>query len=241
MSTALKLEEFPATQNRLLAAIEGREHARLLSRLEDARLTYKEVLHEPGAPVEFVYMPLDAIVSLLSAGDEEGATVEVGLVGREGMVGASVLLGNPLSPYRAVVLGGGRAVRVETSALMREFKRSRTLRELLLPYGHALLTQSTQSAACHRFHSPVERLCRWLLTLQDRARSDEFRVTQEFISDMLGTRRATVTEAAHALQLRGVIEYRRGNVRVRDRQQMERLACGCYAIIKREFDALGGV
>lgn len=232
-----KLEESPATRNSLLAALTGRDYGRLSPHMQAVHLSYKDVLHEPGAPVEYIYFLEDAIVSLLSIG-EENATVEVGMVGREGMVGAPILLGNRLSPYQAVVLQAGSAWQVKADALKREFKRSRELRELLLPYAHALLTQSAQAAACHRFHTPLERLCRWLLTVQDRTGSDDFRATQEFISDMLGTRRATVTEAAHSLQQQGLIDYRRGRVHIRDRKGLERLACRCYFIIRQEFDAL---
>jgi CRP-like cAMP-binding protein len=239
MLPASKLEERPATRNRLLAALAWREHARLASHLEEVSLAYKDVLHKPGEPVEWVYFPEDAIVSLLSFGERDAA-VEVGMVGGEGMVGAPILLGNRQSPYQAVVLRGGRALRSRSESVRRNFTRSRELRDVLLPYAHALLTQSAQSAACHRFHTPPERLCRWLLMVHDRAGSDEFRATQEFISDMLGTRRATVTEAAHSLQQRGLIDYRRGRVLVRDRAALERLVCRCYFIIKQEFDQLAG-
>ncbi|HYP52939.1 MAG TPA: helix-turn-helix domain-containing protein, partial [Pyrinomonadaceae bacterium] len=120
----------------------------------------------------------------------------------------------------------------------REFRRSQGLRDRLLPHAHALLTQCAQSALCHRFHTPRERLCRWFLTVHDRAGSDVFRATQEFISGMLGTRRATVTEVAHDLQEQGLIDYRRGRVHVRDRPRIEQLVCRCYFVIKREMDSL---
>ena len=229
------LVESLAVENRLLAALARREFERLSRHMETTHLSYKEILHEPGAPVAHVYFPLDALVCLLSIG-EEGATVEVGMVGSEGMVGAPILLGGDTAPSQAVVLSPGSAVRLKADVVKKEFKRSRALQDLLLPYAHALLTQSAQSAACHRFHTPVERLCRWLLMAHDRAGSDEFRVTQEFISDMLGTRRATVTEAAHALQQKGVIDYFRGRIAIRDRRGLETLACRCYQVTKEEFD-----
>ena len=146
----------------------------------------------------------------------------------EGVVGAPILLGQRNSPYQAVVMQPGLAVRVRTEAVKKEFRR-RGLRELLLPYAHALLTESAQSAACHRFHTPLERLCRWLLTVQDRAGADEFRATQEFISGMLGTRRAGVTLAAGRLHARGLVRYRRGEMEILDRRGLEDAACECYA------------
>jgi len=231
-------DERAAPENSLLAALAAVAGARLRLAFEPTRLAFRQTLHEAGRPVDYVYFPRGALVCLLSVGEED-ATVEVGLVGAEGMVGAPMLLGKENSPYRALVMQEGAADRVRTEvfkeALGRESGRARSL---LLPYAHALLTVSAQSAACHHFHTPVERLCRWLLTVRDRAGSDEFRATQVFISEMLGTRRATVTEAAHGLHQRGVIDYHRGLVRIRDRAAAERLACRCYAVTKDEYDGL---
>lgn len=232
-----RLDEPFSPENRLLVALRAGEYERLRPAFETAHLAYKQVLHEAGASVEYAYFPQGALACLLSV-DEKQASVEVGLVGTEGMVGAPMLLGKKNSPYRVVVMQEGPAIRVSTEALKKEFKRRGELRELLLPYAHALLTESAQSAACHRFHTPLERLCRWLLTVQDRALSDEFRATQEFISDMLGTRRATVTEVAHGLQQQGLIDYHRGRVHIRDRESIERLVCRCYYVIKEEYDGL---
>lgn len=220
----------------LLSALAAKGHSQLSAHAEPARLVYGEVLHGPGAPIEHVYFPADTIVSLLSA--DEAEAVEVGMVGGEGVVGVSALLGDGRSPHRAVVVRSGQALRVRASVLRREFRRSQDLRERLLPHAQMLLTQNAQSALCHRFHTPRERLCRWLLMVNDRAGSEEFHATQEFISGVLGTRRATVTEVAHDLQEQGLIDYRRGRVHIRDRQRIEQLVCRCYSVIKQGMDSL---
>ena len=232
-----KYDEWQSPENRLLATLPVKEYERLLPHLETAQLSFKEVLHEAGAAVEYVYFPDDAIVVLLSQ-VEKGATVEVGLIGGEGMVGVLILFGGKTTPNQAVVQSAGTAMRMKAEVLKREFKRSNALQDLLLPYAHALLTQGAQSAACHRYHTPRERLARWLLMIHDRVKADEFKATQEFISDLLGTRRATVTEAANELHKKGLIDYSRGRVRVLNRQGLEAAACNCYKIIQHEFDEL---
>lgn len=232
-----KNEEWRFPENRLLATLPVKEYERLLPHLQPIELSTREVLHEPGQTVEYVYFPDDAIIVLLSSVDKN-ATIEVGLVGKEGMVGVSVLFGGKSTPHEVVVLSQGGATRMKADVLKREFKRGSGLQDVLLPYAHAVLTQSAQSASCHRYHSPQERLCRLLLMIHDRTEADEFRVTQEFMSQMLGTRRATVTEAAHDLQQKGLIDYRRGRVRVVNRQALEKAACNCYRIIQEQFNAL---
>lgn len=232
-----KTDQRSLYENRLLAAVGAQEHLRLRPILETTYLDYKTILHEPGAPIDYVYFPADAIVSLLSLA-EENTGVEVGMVGSEGMVGAPVLLSGTTTPFQAIVQSPGLASRAPAEAFKKAFQRSRVLKELLLPYARTLLTQSTQSAACHCFHTPMERLCRWLLMVHDRTTADQFNATQEFISEMLGTRRATITEAAHLLQQQGIIEYRRGHVHVRERKQLETLACRCYHVIREGYDNL---
>lgn len=232
-----KYEEWRSPQNRLLATLPVKDYERLLPHLQNISLSYHEVLHETGEEVEYVYFPNDAIIVLLSSVNRN-ATIEVGLVGKEGMVGVSILFGGKVMPHQVVVLSPGSVTRMKAVVLKREFKRSSSLQDVLLPYAQAVLTQNAQSASCHRYHSPQERLCRLLLMIQDRAWSDEFRVTHDFLAQMLGTRRATVTEAAHDLQQKGLIDYRRGRVRILNRPALERAACNCYAIIQEQFDNL---
>lgn len=232
-----KLDGWSSPANKLLASLPVKEYERLLPSLETVTLENKEVLHEAGAPIEHVYFPADAIVALLSSAEKD-ASVEVGMIGSEGMVGAPILLGSRTTPTQALVISEGSAVRLEADALKKEFKRSGTMQDLLLPYAHALLSESAQTAACHSFHTPQERLCRFLLMMHDRVRAEDFRLTQDFISQMLGTRRATVTEAAHALQKKGLIDYSRGRICVRDRRGLEALACQCYGVIQEQFSQI---
>jgi CRP-like cAMP-binding protein len=232
-----KYEEWRSPDNRLLATLPVKDYERLLPHLQNIQLSTREALHETGDTVEYVYFPNDAIVVLLSS-VSKSATIEVGLVGREGLVGVSILFGGKVIPYSVVVLSPGGVMRMKADVLKKEFKRSSSLQDVLLPYAQAALTENAQSASCHRYHTPQERLCRLLLMIQDRAGSDEFRVTHEFIAQMLGTRRATVTEAAHDLQQRGLIAYHRGRVHVLNRQSLERAACNCYRIIQEQFDNL---
>jgi CRP-like cAMP-binding protein len=232
-----KYEEWRSPDNRLLASLPVKDYERLLPHLQNTSLSSHEVLHETGETVEYVYFPNDAIITLLSS-VSRNSTVEVGLVGREGMVGVSILFGSKVTPYQVVALAPGGVMRMKAEVLKREFKRSSSLQDVLLPYAQAVLTQNAQSASCHRYHTPQERLCRLLLMIEDRAGADEFRATHEFMAQMLGTRRATVTEAAHDLQQKGLIAYRRGLVKVLNRQALEKAACSCYRIIREQFDEL---
>lgn len=232
-----KYEEWRSPDNRLLATLPVKDYERLLPHLQNMTLSYREVLHETGDAVEYVYFPNDAVLVLLSSVNKNAA-VEVGLVGREGMVGVSILFGGKVIPHQVVVLSPGGVMRMKAEVLKKEFKRSSSLQDVLLPYAQAVLTQNAQSASCHRYHTPRERLSRLFLMIQDRASSDEFRVTHEFLAQMLGTRRATITEAAHDLQQRGLIAYHRGRVRVLNRQALEKAACNCYGIIREQFDNL---
>ena len=219
--------------NRLLAALPEKEYQRLLPELEQVKLSFAEVLYKPGTSILYVYFPNDSIVSLL-AEVAECSTLEVGLVGNEGMAGISVFMGLNTSRYRALVQGAGTAMRMKASALRTESDRVGSLHRLLRRYAHSLLTQVSQSAACNRFHTVDARLARWLLMTRDRLRSDEFRLTQEFMSNMLGVRREGVTRAASALQRQKLISYSRGRITVLDRDGLEAVSCKCYKIIKAE-------
>ena len=217
--------------NSLLAALSRKQYLRLLAGLEPVTLAFGEVLYEPGQRIRHIYFPNDSLVSLLTLVDGHLA-LEVGLVGREGMVGVPVALGVNVSPVRALVQGAGTAMRMESGRFRREFRHSLPLQRELHRYTHALMAQITQTAACNRFHVVEARLARWLLMTRDRVRSDQFRLTQEFLAHMLGVRRVGVTEAAGALQQRKLIRYRRGNISILDQEGLEAASCRCYQTVK---------
>ena len=217
--------------NRLLAALPAKEYERLLAGFEPVKLTYGEVLYEPGEQMRYVYFPSDCLVSLLIVIEGHRA-LEVGLVGREGMVGTRLALGITTASVRALVQGTGTAVRIKSAAFLREFHRSPALQRALLYFTDTLMSQVTQTAACNRFHPVEARLARWLLMTRERVPSNEFHLTQEFLADMLGVRRAGVTVAASALQRRKLIRYRRGAITILDQQGLEASSCSCYQHVK---------
>jgi CRP-like cAMP-binding protein len=223
--------------NQLLAALSESEYENLAPHLETVSLRTGQILYEPYELIEFVYFPNRAIVSLVAI-MEDGATTEVGLIGKEGMVGLPVILGSNYSTSRAIVQIANSAVMLSTDILKREFARGGQLQKLLLLYTQALLTQVSQTAACNRQHVIEERLARWLLSVQDRIEKDEFLLTQEQIAYMLGVRRSGVTVAANILQQAGMISYSRGRIQIRDRQALEATACECYRLAKQEFERL---
>lgn len=217
-------------ENRLLAALPERERARLIPQLEILTLFAKETVYETGEEMNYVYFPLDCIVVLISS-VESKATVEVGLIGNEGLVGAPTLLGAKHPTSQALILTEGKALRLPASIFRKEAKRSSRMRELMLTYANALLSQSARLAACHRYHTPHARLARLLLMIDDRLNTAELHITQDLLARLLGTRRATVTQAANHLQDRKLIELLRGRIRILDRNELEKVACNCYAII----------
>jgi len=219
-----------AIPNNLLAALPPKAYRRLLPALSPATLTFGEVLYEPGKPMRDVYFPGECLVSLLTL-VEGHLALEVGMVGREGMVGVALALGITDSPMRALVQGEGPALRMSAPRFRRELGRNAPLQRGLNLYIHALMGQISQTAACNRFHLVEARLARWLLMTRDRMRSPNFRMTQDFLSDMLGVRRVGVTEAASALQRKGLIEYSRGSIRILDQRGLEAAACSCYEIV----------
>jgi len=213
--------------NFLLAAL-PRTHYRVLAPdLEPAALAYGDVLHEQGQPVREVYFPTTSLVSLLTVAAGHPA-LEVGMIGREGMVGVTMALGIAVSPVRALVQGSGAALRMEAGRFSGALGESPPLQRALNRFAGGLMAQISQTAACNRFHVVEQRLARWLLMTRDRLRSAEFRLTHEFLSQMLGVRRVGVTQAASALQQRGLIEYRRGEIRILDPRGLEAAACACY-------------
>jgi CRP-like cAMP-binding protein len=221
--------------NRLLAALPKKDYQKLLAASEPVTLVFGDILFEPGDNIRHVYFPNDGIVSLLSTVGE-GEHVEVGMVGNEGMAGLPVFMGVSKSRTRALVQGEGSALRMKSAALRKETSNGSPLNKLLHLYTHSLMTQISQSAACNRFHQVNPRLARWLLMTHDRTAGDEFRLTQEFLSQMLGVRREGVTLAAGALQKQKLISYSRGQIKILDRAGLEATSCKCYEVVKDEYD-----
>lgn len=213
--------------NRLLAALPRKEHARLLPVLAPVDLKFGEILYQPNQPIPHVYFPIDCLVSLLVPTDGHHL-LEVGMVGHEGMVGASIALGMPSSSLHALVQGAGSALRMSASRFRSELESGPAFRRLVYRHLHALMAQISETAACNHFHVVEARLARWLLMTRDRMRSAEFRMTHDFLAQMLGVRRVGVTEAAGALQSRKLIEYARGQIRILDHLGLEAACCGCY-------------
>ena len=215
-------------QNHLITRLPRKEQLRLLAICEPVQLTLSEVLCEPGSTTTHVYFPTGSFISLVALLDGTPG-VEVGMIGREGMLGAQLVLGVVTAPLHALVQGAGAAWRVRTALFRKELARSDALRRSLNRYLYVLMAQQAASAACLRFHLIGPRLARWLLMTQDRAQSDSFHVTQAFLAYMLGVRRVGITAAAGSLQRSGLIEYQRGEFKVLDRTGLEAAACSCYA------------
>lgn len=224
-------------ENCLLAALPDAEYHHLLPHLEFVDLAQGKVLFDAEEVIEYVYFPNTALISLIAI-MASGTVVEVGVVGKEGMAGLPVCWGGNTTTTQAVVQIAGTAMRMKAKQLKSEFDRGSTLQQLLLRYTQALFTHTAHTAACNRIHTIEERLARWLLMVQDRVQSNELRLTQEFISHMLGTRRSGVTEAASTLSQAGIINYSRGKITICDRKALELTACECYQTVKQEFDRL---
>ena len=225
----------PASVNRLLSSLPATEYKRLAPDLELIRLAFGEVLYEPGDTINHVYFPNDSIISLLSAMSER-STLEVGMVGNEGVAGFSVFMGVSVSSTRAIVQGAGSAMRMTSAVMRQEANRLGSFHKLLHRYSHSWQDQVSQSSACHSFHPVEARLARWLMMSSDRLGSDEFLMTQDFMSNMLGVRREGVNKAAGALQTARLISYSRGMIAILNRKRLKKIACECYGIIKAESD-----
>ena len=213
--------------NRLLAALPHLQYQKIQADLEFTELHFGDVLVDAGAKMDYVYFPGNCLISLLTVIDKHEA-LEVGMVGREGFVGASLALGVTTSSFRALVQGTGTAMRMQAPAFLRAFNQGQAMQKEVLLYTHTLMNQIAQSAACNRFHLIEARLARWLLMTRDRIGTNHFHLTHEFLGNMLGVRRVGVTNAAHALKDRGLIDYSRGNIEIIDGQQLELAACSCY-------------
>ena len=229
----------PPQRNQILAAFPQIERDRLFPHLRHVALPLGKVIYESGARLRDIYFPTNAIVSLLYV-LTSGASAEIAVVGREGAVGVSLFMGGETTPSRAVVQSAGGAYRLSGALLKSEFARHGHMLAVLLRYTQSLITQMAQTAVCNRHHAVDQQLCRWLLLSLDRLDSNELRMTQELIANMLGVRREGVTEAAGKLQAQGVVRYARGKITVLDRPRLERLSCECYAVVKKESDRLLG-
>ena len=215
-------------RNGLLAALPRACYEKLLPALVPVVLVFGDILYEPGKPMRDVYFPVNCLVSLLTL-VEGHLALEVGMVGREGMVGVALALGIKDSPMRALVQGAGPALRMSAARFSRELGSSPSLRRGINGYIHVLMGQISQTAACNRFHNVEARLARWLLMTRDRMGVPQFRMTQDFLASMLGVRRVGVTESASALQRRKLIEYHRGSIHILDQGGLEAAACSCYS------------
>lgn len=227
------------SQNHILHSLPPVELDRLLSKIEVVPLELSQVLYEADDPLEHVYFPNSGMVSLIS-NTEKGQSLEIAVVGSEGMAGLGVFLGVGRSHNRALVQTQGDALRMKAGHLKEECCQGGSLLRTLMRYTQSRIKQVTQTALCNRFHQIEARLCRWLLLTQDRVKTNELPLTQEFLSLMLGVRRSGVTVAAQALQRAALIDYERGLIRIHDREGLEANSCECYRMIKEAFDWLSG-
>ena len=236
LGTASKEE---ARQNHLLAGVSGEELARLLPNLQLLNLPLGQVIYESGEKMEYVFFPTTAIISLLYI-MEDGSSAEIGVVGKDGMVGIAIFMGGDTTSNRAVVQSAGKALKIKADMMKDEFTRGGRFHNLCLRYTQALITQISQTAVCNRLHSVEQQLCRWLLLSHDRLPSDKLTMTQDLIANMLGVRREGITHAARRLQNAGYISYVRGDMTILNRAGLEADVCECYQVVKTEYDRLLG-
>lgn len=234
-----RLKLVDASGNRLLASLSRSDRAQVLAQGERVQLVPDELLHEGGKPLCHVYFPIQGYVALVTPLDA-CAGLEVALIGNEGMVGISPILDVAISPLHHLVQGAGTALRIGIALFRQLLDGSPSLRRRLSRYVCVILHQIAQTAACTRFHVVEERLARWMLMTHDRSQSDEFHATHEFLAYMLGVRRVGITKAATALQERGLIRYRRGDIVVLDRAGLEARSCGCYKTANELYERVLG-
>jgi CRP-like cAMP-binding protein len=223
--------------NRLLARLPKSEYKRLFPLLHAVPLNVKEILYKAHSPIDYVYFPTSGIVSAMTV-MEDGTAIEVATIGNEGITGLTAFVGGETSPYEMMVQASGHALRMKVNVFQQEVSNDGPLREILVRYNTAFSTQVSYSVACNGLHTIEKRCCRWLLMTQDRVGSNVLPLTHEFLSIMLGVRRASVTEVLQPLQQRGVIRSMRGKIEVLDRPRLEALACECYRSVSREFARL---
>jgi CRP-like cAMP-binding protein len=226
-------------KNLLLAALSAADRQHLLARSEQVELTLTQVLYEPGKPIRHVFFPINGFISLITPIDGH-LGLEIGLVGDEGMLGISMILGVAVSHLQALVQGAGSAWRMEAARFSRELRHSASLQQGLNRYLYVVLAQLAQTAACTRYHLVEARLARWLLMTRDRAHSDDFYITHEFLAYMLGVRRSGITQAATSLQKLRLIHYSRGNIEILDGRGLEAAACSCYTADKTSYSTVLG-
>ncbi len=225
--------------NRLLAALPNQDRSRLLNQCEIVELAITETIYRAGEPIPHVYFPTGGFVSLVMPIDGDN-NLEVGLVGNEGMLGVTLILGVAAAPFHAIVQGAGPALRIATDVFLKELELSPVLLQELKYYLYVSISQLAQTNACNRFHLVEARLARWLLMSQDRAHTDTFHVTHLFLAFMLGVRRVGITKAATSLQKQKIIRYRRGDITILDRPGLEAAACGCYRADKATYQRILG-
>lgn len=225
------------SQNHLLAVLPADVIERIIPRLELVPMPLGHVVYESGSRMSYVYFPTTCVVSLLNE-LSDGAPAEIAVVGNEGVVGISLFMGSETATNRAVVISAGDAYRLPGQSITAEFNRAGPMQHLLLRYTQALITQMAQTAVCNRHHSLEQQFCRWMLVSMDRLSSNRLVITQELIANMLGVRREGVTEAAGEMQRAGLIKYSRGHITVLDRAGLEKRACECYAVVKKEAERL---
>ena len=225
--------------NQMLAALPKPQYQRIAPYLKPIRLNSGTILSEPHEEIHQIYFPQTAMISLVSI-MMDGSTTEIGLIGNEGLVGLPAILGGNSTTSRSIVQISGTALKIPTHIIVEEFHRAEKLYQLILLYIQALFTQISQSAACNRQHNIEERLARWLLSVQDCVLQNELPLTQEFIANMLGTRRSGVTVAAGILQQAGIIRYSRGKITILNQQDLETTSCECYRLVQKEFIRLLG-
>jgi len=226
-----------AVRNSILAALLATEYKRLLPRLEHVTLKRGEIVYRADQEIEAVYFPEEAVVAMVDTADD-GRTVEVGIVGCEGIVGINIFLGGAVTPDKAIVQLAGGAMRMKANDLRKEVRFGSPLQRLLLNYTRTFLAVISQSVACSQHHSVEQRLARWLLSMNDYAGSGQFLMVQESIAAMLGVRRVGITQAAHKLQAAALIGYRRGRISVLDRAGLEDRSCECYRFIRKQYAGL---
>lgn len=234
----LRATKIDPAQNHLLAALPAEALHRLLPRFKLVDMPLGRVMYEPGSQMEHAYFPIHNCMVSKWYVTNEGASTEIAIVGNEGMIGITLLMGDGIPINQAVVLSPGQAFQLDGKLLKTEFSKNNGLRRLLLRYAQALLTQTAQTGACNRHHAIDQQLCRVLLHCLDRLVDGEIRMTQELIANMLGVRREGITQAAGKLQARGLIRYHRGHITVIDRIGLEAEACECYKVVKQEYDRL---
>ena len=225
-------------QNRLLATLPKDDFNRLLPHLEKVSLPLRDILYEANGPIAHVFFPLNGVVSLVIM--DGGFTLEVGVIGNEGLVGTPVFLGSDRSPTKAIAQIAGEALRMEAKVFQKEMGRVGPWHDLIQRYTQMMINQISQSIVCNHRHSVEKRMCRWLMMSHNRVGADEFLLTHEFLAQMLGVCRPTVTAVAGALQKAGLINYHRGRITVLDRKGLEAASCECYEVVAKELDRLLG-